>query len=196
MQSLSLTQRVSQLTNYELIDYIQHSKQTHNVYYTELFMRHYSSLKKYLLYKTSQSEHIEDIIQETFIRCFRFIHQFKQEADFKTWLFRIAENQAYSLLKKENAYVVDEQINALIDLYHEDDLMDSVADSFNVHEMIKQLPDPSKDIIYLRFFLDMSLQEASHFLGITLSAAKMRLYRALDTLKLELTDTQAYTISS
>ena len=58
-------------------------------------------------------------------------------------------------------------------------------ESTEEHDLVRQamarIPERERDILMLRFYLDLSLQDMSDFLGLGLSATKMRLYRALDS---------------
>src|SRR3989337_2974091 len=69
--------------------------------YYEILVRRYNNL----LYKTargilSKEEDVEDVMQETYIRGFEKLHQFRREARFSTWLSRIVLNAALQHLNK------------------------------------------------------------------------------------------------
>ncbi|PSU62997.1 hypothetical protein CTM79_20980, partial [Photobacterium phosphoreum] len=63
-------------------------------------------------------------------------------------------------------------------------LASSAASDVYKRQMIPSLSINEQEIIKLRFYKDLSLDEISHILRITMSACKMRLYRALQSLSL------------
>ncbi|MGB5743095.1 MAG: sigma factor-like helix-turn-helix DNA-binding protein [Sedimenticolaceae bacterium] len=57
-----------------------------------------------------------------------------------------------------------------------------------VREVLAELPSPSHDVLMLRFYRDLSLEDIAVTLGVGLSAAKMRLYRAIVQFKTKCPD--------
>ena len=60
----------------------------------------------------------DDVMQESFIKAYRSIHTFRQDAAFETWLYRIAVNEALNFVKRRDRrreYAFDEETEAAID---------------------------------------------------------------------------------
>lgn len=127
----------------------------------------------------------EDAAQETILRAYRGIQSFKGDASFRTWLFAIADNQCHTLVAKRRKHVLSDHLSALIDLHEqirrEGDQLDSEMQR-EIQRAINTLPAASRDVVLLRFFKDMALEDIAATTGLSLSATKMRLYRALEQL--------------
>ena len=62
--------------------------------FNELFGRFERKLRAFLLYKSSDSKfEVDDLMQETYVKAFLHIGQYQQQAEFSTWLLRIAINE-------------------------------------------------------------------------------------------------------
>jgi len=66
----------------------------YNAAFDELFGRFERKLRAFLLYKSSDSRfEVDDLMQETYVKAFLHIGQYQQQAEFSTWLLRIAINE-------------------------------------------------------------------------------------------------------
>ena len=151
-------------------------------YLAMLLQRHRQSLLSRCFLYLKNRQDAEDAAQETEIRVFRAIKAFRGDSSFRTWLFAIANRQCHDLAGKRARYQLSAHIRDLIDI-HEDNLRHATEnhpDSHRVSELLGRIPERERDILILRFYLDLSLQEIAEYLGLGLSATKMRLYRALD----------------
>jgi len=127
-------------------------------------------------------EDAEDATQETELRAFRAIRNFRQDASFRTWLFAIGDRQCHDLARKRLRLVLSEHLRSLIEIHEENltrDRRRNEADDA-VSRILGSLPRRERDVLILRFYLDLPLQEMSSYLGLGLSATKMRLYRSLE----------------
>ena len=124
----------------------------------------------------------EDAVQETELRAFRAIHRFRQDSSFRTWLFTIGDRQCHDLVRKRSRHVLGEHLRSLIEI-HEESLTKAtqeIGSDDMVNKIMFSLPKRDRDVLMLRFYLDLPLQEMSAYLGLGLSATKMRLYRSLE----------------
>lgn len=147
-----------------------------------LLQRHRPSLLTRCFLYLKNRQDAEDAVQETELRVFCSIRRFRQDSSFRTWLFAIADRQCHDQARKRARYQLSDHIRDLIEI-HEDNLRYVAKASLESHQVLDVLdrfPPRDRDILMLRFFLDFSLQDIAEYLGLGLSAAKMRLYRALD----------------
>lgn len=148
-----------------------------------ILLRRYrrSLLTRCFLYLRNRQD-AEDAAQETELRVFCAIRKFRGDSSFRTWLFAIADRQCHDQARKRSRYLLSDHVRDLIEI-HEDSLrylVENKADSQLVSGVLERFPRRDRDILMLRFYLDFSLQDISEYLGIGLSATKMRLYRALE----------------
>ena len=122
----------------------------------------------------------EDAAQETFIRAWKSMAQFKGDASPKTWLTRIAINVCRNIRRTAWVRRNDRSITP------EDLPLTAPAEDRTLFLLVQQLPDKHRQIIVLRYYQGMSLDEAARVLGISRSAAHHRLQKALQALRIDL----------
>lgn len=173
--------KMQTLTDNELIDLIQAQDRSASRMFDELIARYRSGLYRRCLSRLRNTADAEDVVQESVSRSYRYLSAFRGDSSFKTWLFTIADNQCNRFFVKRARYELADDLMVLID--HEDVLYTPEYDSMEneyVRKTLSGLPEYARDILMLRFDLELSLAGISQTLGISLSAAKMRLYRAIE----------------
>ena len=147
-----------------------------------LLQRHHHALLTRCYVYLRNRQDAEDAAQETQLRVFRAIGKFRGEAGFKTWLFAIADRQCHDIARKRTRHMLSDQIRNLIEI-HEESLAGSADSSEHkdvIDKLLQRLPRRERDILMLRFYVDLPFQDMADYLGLGLSATKMRLYRALE----------------
>ncbi|MCY3023802.1 MAG: RNA polymerase sigma factor [Planctomycetota bacterium] len=142
-------------------------------------------------------EAAEDLAQETFMRVFRNSRRYQPVAKFTTWLYRIAANLCINELKKgklRQSMSLDEPAgpnpegSKIIDRLasnHASPLSDAERREAQglISIAIDHLPDEQRTTLILVEFHHMPYQEIAEILGVTVSAIKMRVKRARETLR-------------
>jgi RNA polymerase sigma-70 factor, ECF subfamily len=128
----------------------------------------------------------EDMAQEAFLQIYRNAHQFRSDATFKTWFFRILTNLCLNQLKKKGPEYFD---NPPVEIEAGDD----PARAFERREQrraifraVLELPPKQRMAFILCSFEELSYAEAAHCLGISVKAVESLLVRARRTLREEL----------
>ncbi len=122
----------------------------------------------------------EDAAQETFIRAWKSMAQFKGDASPKTWLTRIAINTCHNVRRTAWFRRTDRSVTP-------DDLPLSVPDEDRTLFLtVSQLPEKYKQVIILKYYQGMGLDEAARALNISRSTVHHRLQKALKLLRLDL----------
>lgn len=80
--------------------------------FQQLFLTFQDALKSYLYRLLTDKHDVDDLAQDTFVKAFDKIKTFKGNASLKTWVFRIATNLAYDLLRKRKRWEPDAQDHA------------------------------------------------------------------------------------
>jgi RNA polymerase sigma-70 factor (ECF subfamily) len=150
--------------------------------FNELFERYRADIYHHCLALMKNPADAEDVVQEVFVRFYRFSHQFNGQSSLKTWLIRIAKNQCYSdLRQKQNDQENVRHLGSLIAIHEAHcapDGYENVDQRVAVINGLNHLKPEVKDILTLRYWLELSMEQISHTLDIGLSASKMRLLRA------------------
>ena len=137
---------------------------------------------------------IEDVMQNSYIKAYTKLYQFKLEASFSTWLIRIGINEALAQLKrKSKIYQLDEQaddFNSNIILEIQDKRQSNPQDKmieretkYLLEQAIDNLEIKYREVYILKEVEEMSIKEVSSALNITTSNVKIRVHRAKAMLK-------------
>ena len=182
---LSGTRRYSVIarTDRELVLLLQARGLGWKLAFNELLGRHRDWLVNHCSMRLGNRQDAQDVAQLVLVRAWQAIDRFEGRAAFRTWLYTIAENQCRTFMRQRMRYLQTEHIERLIELSLEHD-DSTVAGSYALSQAVAialdQLGDNAREVLQLRFFHDYSLEEIAATLSISLSAAKMRLYRALE----------------
>ena len=124
----------------------------------------------------------EDAVQETFLKAYRFLQDFRGEANERTYLTRIAINTCKDMLRTGwfrhmDRRVMPEELPAReeADPYHRE-----------VAAAVMNLPRKLREVILLYYYRGLNMQEIAEVLNITQPAVTGRLKRAREKLKTEL----------
>ena len=149
-------------------------------------------LLRYLLFLTGKREVAEDLFQETWMRVLLRGAQFNGQSRFETWLFTIARNLVIDLSRKRTMTSLDEMgeggdderpIEFAMDGPSPLDQFQSREDSAEVGEVLLTLEPNYREVLVLRFYEELSLEEIAGVTRAPLSTVKSRLYRGLAALK-------------
>lgn len=146
----------------------------------ELFMKeayiHYDYFAKIARHFTRDEYDADDLTQDTFIRAYRFIHQFEPGSNCKAWLFRIMKNLFINMNKKKQAHPhYDlESINfEPVEHIHEPELR-----YFEILKQLEMIKDEYRTVILLYHLNELTLSEISKKLNCPIGTVKSRLHRA------------------
>jgi|SRR5579859_1535813 len=134
------------------------------------------------------ADEAEDVAQETFIRAYRALDRFDATHPLRPWLMRIASNLARNQRRSAGRYfaAVQRMIRAEPEAAFAPSGHTSVVERERAHTLwqaVRRLGLAEQEIIYLRFFLEMSEAEAAAVLEIPLGTVKSRTHRALARLR-------------
>ncbi len=140
---------------------------------------------------------VEDIAQETFIRAYRALHQFRGDAQFYTWLYRIAVNTAKKFLLElkrdptisENAFKSDDEGDETFWTGSEpttDETPESVLAAKEiaaaVNRALEALPQELREALVLREIEGLSYEEISEAMNCPIGTVRSRIFRARETI--------------
>ncbi|MBA4321530.1 MAG: RNA polymerase [Odoribacter sp.] len=142
----------------------------------------YSKAMFNLAYRmTNNREDAEDILQETFIECFRNLGSFRFESTFGAWLKTILINRSINHLKKKKInLILQENLPENIAEENEDDI---TYDTGKIFKGIESLPDGYRVILTLYLLEGYDHKEISQILGISESTSKSQFSRAKEKLR-------------
>lgn len=153
--------------------YNQYSKAMYNVAYRMMNNR----------------EDAEDMLQETFIECFRNISTFRFESTFGAWLKTILINRCINQLRKKKADLI---FYETLPVNFTEEETETEYDTGKVFKGIEQLPDGYRIVLTLYLLEGYDHTEIAQILGISESTSKSQYSRAKDKLRSILSKNQRY----
>ena len=128
----------------------------------------------------------EDVAQETFIRAYRHLDQFDAARSLRPWLMGITANLSRNRRRSLGRYV--HHISRLARLTPPEFIDPEQetarrADANALWQAVQRMERDDQEIIYLRYFLELSVQETAETLNIAEGTVKSRLSRALERLR-------------
>ncbi len=149
-----------------------------------LVERYYGSLLKFLTRMTGQTQSAEDLVQESFIRILTY--RGAPPNNFRPWIYQIARNLARDTYRSA---AIRREIESLPDEDQGDEWMavpvetESLAlqtsNRLQVNALLQGLPASQREVIVLRFYQELSLEEISTITNAPLGTVKSRLFHGL-----------------
>ncbi len=141
------------------------------------------------------ADEAEDVAQETFIRAYRALERFDASRPLRPWLLRIASNLASNQRRSIGRYfgalqrliLLDPEARAHAQGEPPQDTLNASGpgpeDAHSLWQAVRRLSTADQEIIYLRYFLDLSEAETATALEIAPGTVKSRTHRALSRLR-------------
>jgi RNA polymerase sigma factor (sigma-70 family) len=157
--------------------------------YADLVKRHQRFVFTLALRFVKTREDAEEVAQDCFIKAYRSLSSFQQQAKFTTWLYTIVYTTAMTALRKkrvdtdsiddENTFIQLENQTGKYDVNH----AENRSRSFYLNQAIAQLLPDDATIITLFYKGEQSLEEIGQTMGIEANTVKVKLFRARQRLK-------------
>lgn len=179
------------MTSEELL--IKRAKNGDENAFAEIVKLYQNAVYNSALYIAKNQEDAFDISQEVFLKLWRTLNGFRGEASLKTWIAKITRNCAIDYVRARNqksAASLDAcEDDKKTDIVDEDPFANPQADyrrkeeAQAVRQAVESLPSPTKEIIVLREFHDLSYGEIAKLLDIPEGTVKSRISRGREQLK-------------
>lgn len=132
---------------------------------------------------TGNRDDASDVVQEAYLRAYRGIERFRGDSQFSTWIHRITANCASTLRQRRSRHrhgeLIEEAVPADDHPEHDPERrIDAGALRERLQQAVGKLPPKLRSVVVLRDVYGMSHRAIAEELGITESAAKVRLHRA------------------
>ena len=166
--------------------------------FAELVNAHQLFLYNLALKAISNQHEAQDITQETFIRAWRGLKNFRQEARFSTWLYRIMMNLCYDryphLEREKDTISIDEDDREIPVASFLEQHSDRSELKEIIHQELRNLPEVYRLALTFRYQQELSYQEISEVMDMPIGTVKTTIFRAKAQLKeLLLSKQEVYT---
>jgi RNA polymerase sigma-70 factor (ECF subfamily) len=153
-----------------------------NIAFKELIQKYQVQLYYHIRKILIDHEDTDDALQNTFVKAWQNIHNFKKQSKLYTWLYKIATNEALYILKRKNRFTFfskSEETADLIAKLESDPYFDGEAADLELQKAILNLPQKQRLVFNMRYFDEMSYEEIAEILGTSIGALKASYHHAV-----------------
>jgi len=172
-----VSDRLSQLGDDELVRIAKLQLPYVTAAYEALFHRYHGKLLQMCYRYLGSSEEAEEAVNDAMLNMFNCISQFEERASFKTWIYKIAHNQALTRLRKKQIDQVefDESHETVVEV--KDDTQEQQK---QLDTLLQSLSIEERAIVVFRITSDLEFNDIALVVDQKLSTVKMRYKRALE----------------
>lgn len=184
-------ENISRLTDEELaISYVRGNNRA----FDELLSRNQSKLFSYILFVVRDEDKANDLFQETFVKVITKLHQgrYVDSGKFGAWIMRIAHNVIMDWYREQRSRNLIEPTdeNDLSNLSGNEILDSNVENRYvndqimvDVKNMMNMLPPTQREVVFMRFYQDLSFKEIAETTGVCINTSLGRMRYAILNLR-------------
>jgi len=124
----------------------------------------------------------DDVLQNTFVKVYRSIANFKGDSKLYSWMYRIATNEAITFINKrakERKVDLNEMQHQLVENLHADVYFDGNDIQLQLQKAIASLPQKQRLVFNMKYFDDMKYKDISEVLETSVGALKASYHHAV-----------------
>lgn len=165
-----------------------------NKAFDELLARTQTKLFTYIMFVVRDHDTADDIFQETFVKVITKLQQgqYTNSGKFSFWVTRIAHNVIMDWYRAQrNEHIVEPTEGndlqnlrgaSIMDTYRENELVNEQV-LRDVKKMMNALPTPQREVVYMRFYQQLSFKEIAELTGVSINTSLGRMRYALINLR-------------
>lgn len=163
--------------------------QGNNSAFDVLLKRHQDRLFNYIYFLVRSREVAEDIFQETFVKAIMTLQQgrYTNDGKFAAWITRIAHNLVIDQFRVERNENVISNDEAEYDIFNDAKLSEGNIENSMVNEqvlkdvraLVDELPDCQREVVFMRYYQDLSFKEIAEITGVSINTALGRMRYAV-----------------
>ena len=158
--------------------------------FDELLSRTQSKLFTYIMFVVRDHDIADDIFQETFVKVITKLQngQYADSGKFQFWVTRIAHNVIMDWYRQQQSHKTYEphekndlqnlRCASVLDTYRESELINEQVLS-DVKRLMEALPAPQREVVYMRYFQQLSFKEIAQLTGVSINTSLGRMRYAL-----------------
>ncbi len=154
-----------------------------------LLKRYERPLYSFIFRFVHDRESADDLFQQTWFKVVRYLHMYKEEGKFSSWLFGIANNACIDEIRKDKTkqkddYISEEKLDTLPDCEGDPmEILQKKEKSKWLEKAVEKLPAEQQQVILLRVYADLSFREIAELLQSPLNTILGRMHYATQSLK-------------
>lgn len=158
-----------------------------------LLKRHQDKLYSYILFIVHNKDMADDLFQETFVKAIVNLRQgrYTSNGKFYAWLTRIAHNLLIDqfrierndiLIRETDTEKSEDYSSLLFDTYRENEISNEQVLT-DIRRLVAHLPEAQRQVIYMRFYQDMSFKEIAEATNVSINTALGRVRYGINNMK-------------
>lgn len=167
--------------------------------FQEEAVTHINSLYNYALHLTMNPSDAQDLVQETYLKAYKFFDSFERGTNCKAWLFKILKNNYINKFRKNAREPGKVDYDLIKDFYHtikdvQRDTTETDSDFFHsllheeVYQALQSLPEEFREVIQLCDIEGFTYEEIANMVESPIGTVRSRLYRGRKLLRAKLED--------
>lgn len=124
----------------------------------------------------------DDVLQNTFVKVFQYLKNFKGESKLFSWMYRIATNEAITYINqkaKRNGKTSEAMQNKIVDNLQADTYFDGNEIQFKLQKAILLLPEKQQLVFKMKYYEEIKYEDMSEILGTSVGALKASYHHAV-----------------
>ena len=124
----------------------------------------------------------DDVLQNTFVKVFQYLKNFKGESKLFSWMYRIATNEAITFINqkaKRNGTTSEAMQNKIVDNLQADTYFDGNEIQFKLQKAIVLLPEKQQLVFKMKYYEEIKYEDMSEILGTSVGALKASYHHAV-----------------
>ncbi len=152
-----------------------------------LYDRYRQMVYRTALAITGDTDAASDLLQDVFLRLYRFVHRIDLQRPLEPWLYRMTANLSYTWVKRNHRWL--HPLEGLLEWLsgsnkdNPNDLVEQRDDWDYIQKAVSALPLSQRVVVVLYYLNDLSLQEIAEILDVPVGTVKSRLHYGRQALK-------------
>ncbi|MBI4247538.1 MAG: sigma-70 family RNA polymerase sigma factor [Candidatus Rokubacteria bacterium] len=156
-------------------------------------LAHLDALHNFAMYLTRKPAEAEDLVQETYLRAFRFAHRFQTGTHLRAWLFQILRNTFltfYRVHGRESPLAEEGVPDWDAPMFHEapDEDAGALEAHTDLERALRRIPEEFRTVLLLAEVEGMPLEDVARVMACPVGTVKSRIFRAKERLRTLLRD--------
>lgn len=150
--------------------------------FTEVMRRYSEPLYWQIRRMVNNHDDANDLLQNTFMKAWQALDNFRGDAKLSTWLYKIAINESITHLEKERkrqGLSLDDEESGIVNTIEADEWIDGDELSLKLRKAIARLPEKQRLVFNMKYFDEMKYEDMSSILGTSVGALKASYHLAV-----------------
>jgi RNA polymerase sigma-70 factor (ECF subfamily) len=172
---------MTEYTDAELIDLFRGTDSSRHYAFNLIVQRYQQRVYQHIRRMVIDHDDTNDLVQNTFIKVWQHLDEFRQDSQLFTWIYRIATNECLGFLKQKRKRFflpindVEGELNQLLERTASPDYTKL---ELKLQQSILRLPEKQRLVFHLRYYENMKYETMSEILGTSVGALKASYHHA------------------